>query len=179
MSITTLARTALALVATTPAAGRRPDGADGAVTHVENAFELTVHAPFARVVPLFGAWEERAWAGDDWTPEFLYPQPARDEQGEVFTLKHDLGEATWVNTILDLRSGRFQYVYVLPRVVATVIDIQATPAGAAETRVAVTYRRTALDPRHNAHVAALGQHDRTSGPEWQAQLDAAVAAPRP
>ncbi len=148
------------------------------VVRVENSFELSVQGPFERVVPLFGAWEERAWAGDEWTPAFLYPQPPRDEQGEVFTLTHDLGEATWVNTILDLASGRFQYVYVLPRVLATVIDIEATRAGAARTHVAVTYRRTALDPRHNAHVATLGEHDRESGPEWQAQLDAAVAAGR-
>ncbi len=57
------------------------------VIRVENSFELSVQGPFARVVPLFGAWEERAWAGEDWTPAFLYPQPARDEQGEVFTLE--------------------------------------------------------------------------------------------
>ena len=179
MSVTALPRAALALLAAMVGGCRRSAATDGPVTHVENHFAFSVHGPLERVVPFFGGWQERAWAGDGWTPVFLYPVPARDEQGEVFTLKHDLGEATWVNTILDLRAGRFQYVYVIPRVVATLIDIEATRAGAAHTHVEVTYRRTALDPRHNAHVAAMGDHDRMSGPEWEAQLEAVVAAADP
>ena len=34
----------------------------GAVAHVENGFEFTVHAPYEKVFPLFGAHGERTWA---------------------------------------------------------------------------------------------------------------------
>jgi hypothetical protein len=49
----------------------------GPVVHVENGFEFIAHGPYKTVAPLFGAFVERAWAGDDWTPEFLYPLPPR------------------------------------------------------------------------------------------------------
>jgi hypothetical protein len=147
----------------------------GPVAREDNSFAFEVHAPYADVAPLFGAWAERAWAGPDWTPDFVYPQPARDEPGAVFTLAHGKHDAIWLNTAFDLTAGVFQYVYVIPSVLTTAIDIRAEPAGPALTRVRVHYRRTALDSRHNARVAELGAHDRAAGPEWASQLEAALA----
>src|SRR5215468_10658349 len=86
----------------------------GPVTHVENGFEFTVHAPYDKVAPLFGAHGERAWGGADWDPQFLHPQPARDVAGEVFSVAHGHGRSTWVNTAFDLETGHVQYVYVVP-----------------------------------------------------------------
>ena len=96
---------------------RRRD-AKGPVAHVENGFEFTVHAPYDKVAPLFGAHGERAWAGEHWDPQFLHPQPAQDVVGEVFTVAHGHTRATWVNTAFDLQSGHMQYVYVIPDVQA-------------------------------------------------------------
>ena len=144
------------------------------VAHVENTFELTVAAPYDRVAPLFGAWAERAWAGAEWQPEFLYPLPPRDEPGEVFLVTHGPHRAIWVNTAFDLKSGIIQYVYVIPNVLVTVIDIHVERAGPSSTHARVTYRRTALDPKENPHVTELGAHDRGAGKGWETAIAAAA-----
>jgi hypothetical protein len=53
----------------------------------------------------------------------------------------------------------------------TVIDVRFSPIDAGTTGVEVVYTRTALDPDANSHVQSLGEHDRTSGPEWQGLID--------
>src|SRR5438552_12609459 len=78
-------------------------------------FEFIAHAPYAQVFPLFGADKERVWAGKEWDPTFIYPKPAIDVEGAVFTVQH--GHATtvpWVNTAFDPQRGHVQYVYVVP-----------------------------------------------------------------
>jgi len=149
---------------------------DGAVVRVENSFELTIAAAYDQVAPLFGAWAERAWAGDDWKPEFLYPLPPRDEPGEVFWIAHGHQRAVWVNTAMDLKVGFIQYVYVIPDVQVAVIDIHLERRGPSGTHARVTYRRTALDPSANAQVTRLGVHDGQAGQEWEAAISAAVRA---
>ena len=59
----------------------------------------------ARAAPLFGPQGERAWAGEDWNPQFVFPTPARDIEGAVFTVRHGEHTAVWVNTVFDARSG--------------------------------------------------------------------------
>ena len=61
---------------------------NGPVVHVRNEFAFTAHAPYEVVAPLFGAEGERAWSGGHWDPHFLYPKPAEDIQGAVFTIRH-------------------------------------------------------------------------------------------
>jgi len=53
----------------------------------------------------------------------------------------------------------------------TLIDIRLTPAGAADTRVQVTYERTALAPEMNDHVQQMGNSDRQSANHWQAAIE--------
>jgi hypothetical protein len=146
-------------------------GSAGPVVHVENAFEFTAHGPYNVVAPLFGAWGERAWGGGHWKPQFLYPQPARDVAGEVFTVAHSHLRSTWVNTALDLETGHIQYVYVIPDAQAVLIDIHLQPLDASATDVKVVYQRTALNSDFNAHVTELGENDRNSAQEWQTALD--------
>jgi hypothetical protein len=67
--------------------------------------------------------------------------------------------------------GRIQYVYFIPGAMATLIDIRFTPAGAADTRVHVTYERTALVPEMNDHVQQMGDTDRQSGDHWQLAIE--------
>ena len=126
------------------------------LTHTRNEFSFTVDAPFEQVVPLFGADEERKWA-HDWNPQFVYPNPARDQQGMIFKVEHGQHSSIWINTALDLTAGHIQYAYVLNDAMATLIDIHATRQGAQKTEVTVVYERTALDSRGERTRAAFRQ----------------------
>jgi hypothetical protein len=137
--------------------------------HVRSHFSFTVHAAAATVFPLFGADLERRWASG-WAPAFVYPAPARDTAGMVFTVAHGPTASVWVNTAFDAAAGRVQYVYVIPDALATLIDIQVTPLDSATTTVSVAYERTALSPAANDHVRALADHDRAQGPQWEAAI---------
>jgi hypothetical protein len=135
--------------------------------HVSNSFELIVHAPLSRAAILFGPEGERCWAGQNWNPEFLYPQPGKDVQGAVFTVQHGPHKSVWVNTVFDTAGGQMQYVSFIPDTVVSTIDVRLTPVDPSSTRVQVTYARTALDVAANDDVDAMGKRDHESGPEWQ------------
>ena len=146
--------------------------ANGPVVHVENGFEFTVRAPYDKVAPLFGAHGERAWAGERWDPQFLYPSPAQDVEGEVFTVAHGHTHAIWVNTAFDLQAGHMQYVYVIPDVQAVLIDVRLQHDDPAKTGVKVRYERTALTSRFNEHIREMGRKkDGASAAEWQAAIE--------
>ncbi len=137
--------------------------------HTEERFSFTAHAPMNRVAPLFGADKERQWA-PKWAPQFLYPIPAADQPGMVFTVAHHHLSAAWVNTEFDLANGRVQYVYVIPDIMVTLITLRIKPDGA-QTHVEVEYDRTALSSGAEARVREMAQQDRNSGPEWERQIN--------
>jgi hypothetical protein len=141
------------------------------VAHVSSTFSFTVNAAMREAAPLFGPEGERAWAGDDWDPQFLFPAPARDVEGAVFTVRHGEHTAVWVNTIFDLEGGRMQYVYLLPDLLATTIDVRLHPIDAQHTSIDVQYTRTALRPEANEHVSAMSRHDAKQGPEWERSIN--------
>jgi hypothetical protein len=143
--------------------------------HVNNTFRFEAAAPLARVAPLFGPEGERCWAGKHWDPQFVYPQPARDLEGAVFTVRHGEHHSVWVNTIFDLAGGRMQYVMVIPEVLVSLIDVRLKDMGATHTAVEVTYARTALATVANDGVQAMGASDRDSGPDWQRSVGACLA----
>jgi hypothetical protein len=140
--------------------------------HVSNSFAFAVNGPLRDAAPLFGPEGERAWAGDDWNPQFVFPVPARDVEGAVFTVQHGKHTAVWVNTLFDLSGGRMQYVYVMGDLLVTTIDVRLHAIDAAHTRVDVTYVRTALRPEANEHVAAMGKHDGEQGQVWEKAINA-------
>jgi hypothetical protein len=140
--------------------------------HVSNSYSFTVNAALNDAAPLFGPEGERVWAGDDWNPQFVFPTPARDVEGAVFTVRHGEHSAVWVNTLFDLEGGHMQYVYVLADLLATTIDVRMHPIDAAHTRVEVTYVRTALRPEADEHVLSLGKHDSEQGKEWGDAINA-------
>jgi hypothetical protein len=141
-------------------------GSSAAPVRVSNRFEFVVEAPMERAAPLFGPEGERCWAGERWNPQFVYPQPAKDEQGAVFTVVHGGAKSVWVNTVFDLAGGRMQYVAMVPEAMVSMIDVRLSAVGSKSTRVEVNYARTALDAEWNEHVTELGVQDRESGPEW-------------
>lgn len=141
------------------------------LAHLSASFSFTVNAPVPEAAPLFGPEGERAWAGDDWDPHFLFPAPARDVEGAVFTVRHGEHTAVWVNTVFDLAAGRMQYVYLLGDLLATTIDVRLRSIDAQHTEVDVTYTRTALIPEANNHVAQMSRHDAKQGPEWERSIN--------
>lgn len=159
------------------AAGAAAQTAPEPLMHTSTTFELNVALPLAQAVPLFGPEGERAWAGKHWDPQFLWPRPARDRQGAVFTIHHGPFTAVWVNTAFDAANGHLQYVYVIPQIMATTIDLHLRP-DSASTHVTVAYTRTALTPEGNQHVAAMTEGDRTAGSDWQKALDTLLASRR-
>jgi hypothetical protein len=143
----------------------------GPVLHVRNQFDFTVHAPYQVAAPLFGPEGERVWAGGHWDPQFLYPQPAQDAQGAVFTIRHGHHHAVWINTAFDTAAHHFQYVYFIPETMAVLIDVHFSEVDADNTNVTVTYERTALNPDANERVREMGNADRDSGKEWGAAIN--------
>lgn len=138
--------------------------------HTRTEFHFVVNAPLEQAAPLFGANEERRWA-PDWNPQFVYPSPAKDEPGMVFSVSHGHLTSTWVNTALDLANGHVQYVYVLADAMTTTIDIHLTREGAQKTNVTVVYERTALTPEANEHVQHFAKGDEKAGREWEEQIN--------
>ncbi|MFL6351625.1 MAG: hypothetical protein ACJ74Z_07220 [Bryobacteraceae bacterium] len=143
--------------------------------HVRNTFRFEVAAPVDRAAPLFGPEGERCWAGQTWNPEFLYPLPAKDVEGAVFTVQHGPHKSVWVNTEFDLAAGRMQYVSFIPDCLVSTIDVRLTAIDPTTTGVEVTYTRTALSAAANDDVHALATGDRTSGPQWQEAIQSCLS----
>ena len=146
-----------------------------APAHVSNSFQFVVRAPLIRAAALFGPEGERCWAGQHWNPEFLFPQPAKDVQGAVFTVQHGPHKSVWVNTLFDTAAGRMQYVSFIPEALVSTVDVRLSALGAASTRVEVTYARTALNIAANGDVQAMGKSDAQSGPDWQQAIEKCLA----
>jgi hypothetical protein len=142
---------------------------DARRSHAEEKFVFTAHAPMDRVAPLFGADKERVWS-PQWDPQFIYPLPAADVQGMVFAVAHHRRHSIWVNTELNRKEGRVQYVYVIPDALVTVLTLKLKPEGN-QTLVEVHYDRTALTAEADAHVGDMAKQDRESGPDWDKQIN--------
>jgi hypothetical protein len=140
--------------------------------HTQTSFDLLVHASYAVTAPLFGPEGERPWAGKHWDPQFIHPQPAADVEGAVFTIQHGPFHAIWVNTMFDVDGRHFQYVYFMPDIMVTVIDVSFKPVSADSTGVHVVYTRTALTAEGNQHVTAMTEGDKKAAKEWQEGIDA-------
>jgi len=117
-------------------------------------------------------------AGEHWKPEFLYPQPAKDIQGAVFTVQHGPHKSVWVNTIFDPVGGRMQYVSFIPETLVFTVDVRLSVLTPSTTKVEVTYVRTALDAAANEDVLALGKRDGENGLEWQKAIEDCLVAER-
>jgi hypothetical protein len=175
LTLTVLTLAVIALIAATWRLYHR-SGASGPSYHVRTEFEFTVQAPYAVAAPLFGPEGERAWASDSWNPHFVYPQPARDVEGAVFQVSHGHRHSTWVNTAFDLEHGHIQYVYMIPEMMVTVIDLNlsklsASAPSAESTHVRVAYERTALNADMDEHVREFSEADRKNGKVWGEDIE--------
>lgn len=144
--------------------------------HTETTFDVVVHAGLAETAVLFSPEGERAWAGKQWDPHFVYPLPERDQQGAVFTINHGPVKAVWVVTQHNLEARHFQYVYVISDLMVATIDLDFEVIDPATTKATVTYARTAISPEGDEHVKAMTEGDQTAGKEWQAAIDTYLAS---
>jgi hypothetical protein len=150
------------------------DQSSSSPARVRSSFQFKLSAPLKRTAPLFGPEGERCWAGQHWDPQFLYPQPAKDIHGAIFTVQHGSLKSVWVNTLFDLSGGRIQYVSFIPDALVSTVDVRLTALKRAITGVEVTYTRTALSAAANDHVHALAASDSKSGPQWQEAIQACI-----
>jgi hypothetical protein len=141
-------------------------------THIRTAFDLTVRASYQIAFPLFGSNGERSWAGDDWNPQFVYPLPAVDVPGAVFTINHGAHQAVWVNTAFDRQGRHIQYTYLISDVMVTTIDLTFVPLDSASTKVSVVYERTALNAAADGKVQKLATIDQARGTDWEKAINA-------
>jgi hypothetical protein len=147
--------------------------------HVETTFEVRVRAAYAETAELFSPEGERAWAGEHWDPKFIYPAPARDQQGAVFTISLGAVQAVWVVAQHDLEGRHFKYVYMIPDVMVTMIDVEFRSVDSTTTQVEVTYARTATSADGDEHVKAMSEGDQKAGAEWQEAIDRYLASRTP
>ena len=163
------------LLVLTPAPTQNQSSAPAATqpVQVRSEFQFNLGVSPAQAAPLFGPEGERCWAGGDWNPHFVFPQPAHDQQDAVFTVPHGSSTMTWVNTVFNIAEGHIQYVAFIPSAMAMTVDVRLTPA-AAGTHVDVTFVHTALDPSVNAKVAEMAEHHRSSGPEWVHNIESCL-----
>jgi hypothetical protein len=152
-------------------------GPAASLAHVRSEFALTVHAPYRVAFPLFGPGGERSWAGADWNPQFIYPRPAADIEGTVFTVKHGSHQAVWVNTIFDVAAYRIQYAHFISDVMVTTISLTFLPLDSSSTKVSVIYERTALGVEANDRVKQFAAADRARGADWEKAVNAFLDKP--
>jgi hypothetical protein len=152
-----------------PVKAVRPTSNAIAAAHTERTFEFTVRLPMQSAAPLFGADKERIWA-PGWNPQFIWPAKAYDRQGVVFTIGQGRKTAVWIAPAYDPASGFFQYAYVIPDVMVTLITLKLTPQDE-WTHVAVRYERTALNAAARQTVMEMADQDSKAGPDWEKQIN--------
>ena len=69
-----------------------------------------------------------------------------------------------------------QYVYFIADVLVTTINVRVVVIDPSHTSVQVTYERTALKPKVNDQVRAMGAQDRKCGPDWRDAIAAYLTA---
>lgn len=144
--------------------------------HIRTSFEVLVQASYAETAPLFGPIGERSWVGEHWNPEFVHPQPGRDEEGAVFNIRRGESTEVWVNTLFDAAARHFQYVYFIPQMAVTTIDLRFKPLSAGSTQVNVDFTRTALTAKGNERVIAMSEGDKKADKKWGQAIDALLAS---
>jgi hypothetical protein len=132
-----------------------------------------LEAPLAKVVPLFTALGEKAWA-EGWEPELL---SGKEERGSVFRTVHGDRETTWI--VVDYRptQGRVSYARLAQGSNMGLIDVQCSSTAGGGTEVSVRYTLTGLGPQGRASVTAFLDPTQYSDmiEEWRRALRRALA----
>jgi hypothetical protein len=133
-------------------------------------------APLERVLPLFTALGEKAWA-PGWEPEIL---SGREERGSVFRTVRDGRETTWIVVEYRPAEGRASYARLAQGSNMGLVDVRCTAAAGGGTEVSVRYTLTGLDAQGRAFVGEFLQPQQYGRmiDEWRVLVSAALAADR-
>ena len=132
-------------------------------------------APPERLMPLFTAAGERAWA-KGWDPQILSGDTAR---GSVFRTSAHGHETTWI--VIDYRpqAGRASYARIVRDLNMGIVDVTCarTKDG---SDITVTYTLTPLSSEAAASVASMleAEHFDAMIDEWRTSIAAVIAAQR-
>ena len=129
-------------------------------------------APPAKLMPLFTAAGERAWA-KGWNPQMLSGDV---ERGSAFRTSAHGHDSTWI--VVDYRPalGRASYARIVHDLNIGLVDVTcATARGGSD--VTVTYTLTALSSDGAAGVAKMLEPAYFDAmiEEWRVSIDAALA----
>jgi hypothetical protein len=145
------------------------------VSSIPRARTHTFHldAPRSRVLPLFTARGERAWA-PGWDPLML---SGAEERGSAFqTRNHDSQATTWI--VIDYRpsEGRVSYARLAHGSNIGLVDVHCTEPRGGGTDVSVTYTLTPLHAGAQAFVDGFLEPQQYARmiDEWQAATNAAL-----
>jgi hypothetical protein len=130
-------------------------------------------APPARVLPLFTALGERAWA-PGWNPEILSGQ---EQRGSAFRTRHGEHEAVWIVTDYRPADGEVSYARLVQGSNIGLVDVRCTPADGG-TEVSVRYTLTGVSPEGEAFVREFlaPEHYARMIEEWRGATSAVLAA---
>ncbi len=162
-----------------PLLAQTPASSPEQCLHIRTSINFTVNAPYEVTAPLFGPLGERPWVGKIWDPVFVHPQPANDIEGAVFTVYREPNTEVWINTLFDVAQRHFQYVYFLPGLAVTLVDVRFEPIGVDATRVDVVFTRAAITLAGNERVKAMSEIDKNAAPVWQQKIAAYLASVKP
>ena len=131
-------------------------------------------APPSRVLPLFTAEGERAWA-PGWAPEFL---SGDERRGSAFrTRAAGRPETVWIVSDYRPEEGRASYARVALGSDTGLVDVHCTPAPDGGSTVTVRYTLTGLDVEGDRFVEAFLAPETYAAMlrDWQRFTTAALA----
>lgn len=135
----------------------------------EHRFHLD--APLSRVLPLFTAEGERAWA-PGWEPLIL---SGERERGSAFRTRHGGRDTTWIVTDYRPAEGRVSYARLAQDSNIGLVDVVCT-ARDGGTEVSVRYTLTGLNAQGEAFVRGFleaGHYD-SMIEEWRTATSAVL-----
>ncbi len=172
--LTRLAAGSLVLAGVLTASSAVAAPASAAPLSQTHSFE--VQAPCARLMPLFTAQGERAWA-PGWEPEMLSGDTAR---GSVFRTRTPERETVWTVTEYRPDQGRVSYVRIAQGSNMGLVDVSCREIPAGGSEVTVTYTLTGLTPEGQAFVLGFLEPKRYADfiGEWRDAIAAHLKAQR-
>ncbi len=134
-----------------------------------------LEAPLARVLPLFTAQGERAWA-PGWEPQVL---SGAEERGSAFATIGSQGPVTWIVTDYRPAEGRVSYARLVHESNIGLVDVVCTEDRHGGTDVAVRYTLTPLSDAGKAFVAEFMADESYTRmiEEWRVATSKALGLP--
>lgn len=147
------------------------DGFNG--KRVVRTFTQTIHAAPEAVFPLLCPVREMEWLAD-WKARVIYAESGLAETNGVYASLHP-GESDtiWMITQRDERRHLIEFVYFVPGVRVTRLNIAVHPLVGKNSRVEITYIYTGISKEGNREITEHGAEDRfiEQMKHWEAAMN--------